>query len=665
MKRKGTVGSFTEYCGGKVTDKCIERALASNNETLRKRAQYAKNMRSMKDGGEVDTSKDKARRLPGGVMKPIGYGAFKFMGNKHDEAGLGSDSGIILEKGGKKKRGLEVEDGELQVDVDTNEGKKEYIVSNYIKNPATGNTLAEDLEKELKRAKNNQEAAKITARYVRLNEELKEAQGADDEDDENEIAQLGRRRKERRRYYEEMGQYGRDQAAYEKAQKKYEEEQAAYEEEKKRVEEENKKIEEENKKRKEEYDKKVAEREKIIAENEKKRQEAAARGAVQEVDPATGKRIYGSSVVDASNRPQAIQDFYGRMTAGMENLPEGVDRFDFNPYMTDGEFDPTKFDTKEAKSSFRDWYNALDDDLVTGKIASDNDARDLIFGDQWNSRDLLQRAGAPPVEGDYEPTQSIEFEGEAPTEPTAPTMPDAPPAQFRPMMPGTMLQALGPLAALRNDLSTRLMRPEYAREIRMGRVNLDPERAAAQQQTQGASAGITSSVAGPAALAMQQKNLSAGQQSQRGITDQENRANVDIANREKGINANIRQSNARNAMEASKTNAAAMNATAARNQAVNLAAMNQLGKIGTQTVKDYNEQYANFGSDLMNYGPVAADYYANVYRGNAPFGARNISIPEMSPDEVSAFYNKSKEGEAKKGRYIKKSNNVRRKRRRK
>ena len=44
--------------------------------------------------------------------------------------------------------------------------------------------------------------------------------------------------------------------------------------------------------------------------------------------------------------------------------------------------------------------------------------------------------------------------------------------------------------------------------------------------------------------------------------------------------------------------------------------LNQLGKIGTQTVKDYNQQYANFGSDIMQYGAPAADYYANVYKGN-------------------------------------------------
>lgn len=39
-------GKFTEYCDGKVTDKCIEKGLGSPNETTRKRAQFAKNAKS-------------------------------------------------------------------------------------------------------------------------------------------------------------------------------------------------------------------------------------------------------------------------------------------------------------------------------------------------------------------------------------------------------------------------------------------------------------------------------------------------------------------------------------------------------------------------------------------------------------------------------------------
>ena len=36
-------GKFTEYCGGKVTDKCISKGLGSPSEAARKQAQFALN----------------------------------------------------------------------------------------------------------------------------------------------------------------------------------------------------------------------------------------------------------------------------------------------------------------------------------------------------------------------------------------------------------------------------------------------------------------------------------------------------------------------------------------------------------------------------------------------------------------------------------------------
>ena len=38
-------GKFTEYCGGKVTSKCIQKGLNSSNPTVRKRANFARNAR--------------------------------------------------------------------------------------------------------------------------------------------------------------------------------------------------------------------------------------------------------------------------------------------------------------------------------------------------------------------------------------------------------------------------------------------------------------------------------------------------------------------------------------------------------------------------------------------------------------------------------------------
>ena len=47
MKEKGTVGSFTKYCGGRVTQSCIDRAKKSDDPTLRRKAQFAANMRGL------------------------------------------------------------------------------------------------------------------------------------------------------------------------------------------------------------------------------------------------------------------------------------------------------------------------------------------------------------------------------------------------------------------------------------------------------------------------------------------------------------------------------------------------------------------------------------------------------------------------------------------
>lgn len=38
-------GKFSSYCGGKVTEACIQRGLRSSNPTTRKRANFARNVR--------------------------------------------------------------------------------------------------------------------------------------------------------------------------------------------------------------------------------------------------------------------------------------------------------------------------------------------------------------------------------------------------------------------------------------------------------------------------------------------------------------------------------------------------------------------------------------------------------------------------------------------
>ena len=44
--KKKNRGKFTEYCGGEVTQECIDKAKKSGNKTLVKRATFAQNSRS-------------------------------------------------------------------------------------------------------------------------------------------------------------------------------------------------------------------------------------------------------------------------------------------------------------------------------------------------------------------------------------------------------------------------------------------------------------------------------------------------------------------------------------------------------------------------------------------------------------------------------------------
>lgn len=58
--KKENRGKFTNYCGGKVTNKCIQKGKNSSNSTIRKRATFAANVRKWKhkEGGKLIKSFD-------------------------------------------------------------------------------------------------------------------------------------------------------------------------------------------------------------------------------------------------------------------------------------------------------------------------------------------------------------------------------------------------------------------------------------------------------------------------------------------------------------------------------------------------------------------------------------------------------------------------------
>ena len=84
------------------------------------------------------------------------------------------------------------------------------------------------------------------------------------------------------------------------------------------------------------------------------------------------------------------------MEDDMSRLPEERRTFDFSKYKNeDGTFNTGAFNTKEEKMKFREWYNSLPDDLVSGKISAENDQSDLVYGKQWASTRLLERPPEP------------------------------------------------------------------------------------------------------------------------------------------------------------------------------------------------------------------------------------------------------------------------------
>lgn len=613
--------------------------------------------------------------LPGGVKYPIGFGVEKFEGNKHDQAGMGSDSGIILERGGRGRKGLEVEDGELEVEVMTkDEGEQEYIVSNYIRNPKTGNTLAEDLEKELEAASNKQEAARIVARYVRLNEELKGSQGSPERVAEpgREKAQLGKRKKADKQYEEEMAAYEQAQADREKALEERDRIEAENKAGQEAIDRENALIAAQEAADEKRFADETAEYERITAENARLREEAAGKGAVQERD-ASGNVIYGG------DRSANIASWLGAREAEYGKLPEEFQTYDFNQFKNEaGEFDASKFDI-QARSGFRDFYNALPDDLVTGKIRAENDTDDLAFGQQWDTRRLLQRAAAPEaVQGKQEYVQKEFTPADVPDAgPPVGPAPTPPAPRIGGRFTGTMLQSAGPIQALRENYVTETIATPYEKERLLGRVNLNQERARTSAGAAASRAATTSAVAGPAALALQQ-NIGAQEAStQAGITDQESKANVGIANQETSQNMAVAARNARSFADTQRFNAQMRKMAGDQNVDRRIDAVNQLGRIATQTVKDYNQQFADKFEAQANQVDGEFDRaLINYYKPTMPFGIGGTNLyPQgnstLSPEQIQAMYQQNSQdetaadntGEARKGGYIKKSRKLTRRKR--
>jgi len=112
--------------------------------------------------------------LPGGMMAPIpGTDAVEFMGNKHNESGMGSDSGIMVDQQ------TEVEDGETMDQVTMKHGgNRDYFFSDHLKK---GGVSYANMHKNILEMGGSQEDINMLARMQ------EKAAGRDP----NQVAKLG------------------------------------------------------------------------------------------------------------------------------------------------------------------------------------------------------------------------------------------------------------------------------------------------------------------------------------------------------------------------------------------------------------------------------------------------------------------------------------------
>lgn len=132
--KKKNRGKFTEYCGGKVTDKCIQKAKNSKNPKLRKRATFAQNARGWakkhQEGGSMEPSAynravyssiNPLWGVPDNFFQAVRLAAqakIKSMGDNPDQMDyeVGNSLGAkVADAGWRKRLGLEYENQYLPV----------------------------------------------------------------------------------------------------------------------------------------------------------------------------------------------------------------------------------------------------------------------------------------------------------------------------------------------------------------------------------------------------------------------------------------------------------------------------------------------------------------------------------------------------------------------
>jgi len=464
------------------------------------------------------------RRLPGGLELQLRNGAKKFVGNKHDEAGKGSDSGIILEHSTKTKKGLEVEDGELEVKDD----KGSYIVSNYLKNPETGNTLAKDLERELKGLDKNKDGKKIKQindKYIALNEKLK--------DNKKEPDKVKAVHGARRAYMENGGRVLKSYEEFVAAYPKFDNHQDAY----------------------------------ITYIND----------MVQGDDLAAKAAKASLDEVNSINDQQGHQNVHVGMvgTTDEEGTVSGINMIPdaevAEPLLPLTQRQVAEVVRPEPEKALQSPGKNVGDDVL--KLEEFEEEEETIDDDEpWND---------VPMEDAVEE----ETKGKGVLEKVGNLLGKIP----RGYGQGTMLQALGAAAYLKNrdDPMAPILAPSYLSRIPPAEYkSFAPERAAATAAYNAQANAIDTSIAGPAAIAARQAAMSAQAANMSKIATQDTRERAKINQLNANNELRIALANQKAYNDTTRANASAKYAADLEKFENKYAALNKIGDTTAQALKD-------------------------------------------------------------------------------
>lgn len=442
------------------------------------------------------------RKLKGGNMSQLPGGAVQFNGAKHDQGGIMLDSQT------------EVEGGETmdKINMKKKGGKaKDYIFSDYLK--LGGKTFATRHKEILKSGGSQhklQELAKFQEQKAGRSPKVMQ-EGGDPGVDDLLAGLTGYGTVEGGSGLSGVDELNRSATA------------AA------------------NTKTQEEYDEARKAADEIKASNAAKKASAAEKGSHQEID-ADGNVIYkGNAEVNTSEN---IGNWLKEREAEMLKLPEDQQNSElFDKYKgSDGEFDTTKFESDDARNEFADWYNELPDHLVSGKFAESGKKGREEFGDQWNTRRILQEEPDPEEVGEF---RDIKFELDEPKDSGGSSGGSS---GRRGLGMGALLvgasQLIPPAYALLNKpKNVPGYAPQSYAKPQLPRVNFNAERASNASDMRATTASIENNAAGPAGMVNIIAAMGKKRQGDLTIATAESRANKQLATEEAKLGAQTSQFN--------------------------------------------------------------------------------------------------------------------------